>query len=189
MARAFAAFFAALLVCGTAFAQDLARPILLVAKPQLQGGYSHTAVLAIPTPDGKHVGFILNRATSVTMGTLFPGHGPSAKVVDPVYFGGPEALDAVFAVVRGNPGKNSFHLFGEYYVTGEASSVDRIIEEKPNDARYYVGFVGWQPGELAMEIEKGIWYSASPEAEQMTLKGSSEDIWRDLVTRLGAPHI
>jgi putative transcriptional regulator len=179
---------AALLLARTASAQELDRPILLVAKPQLQGGYRHTALLAIPTRDGRHVGFILNRATEVTMSSLFPDHAPSAKVVDPVFFGGPEALDAIFAVVKGNPGPNAFHLFGEWYVTGEAVSVDRIIEQRPNEARFFVGFVGWQAGELAMEIQKGAWFVDSPEAAHLMRKDTGnmwEELARKLASRIG----
>jgi putative transcriptional regulator len=174
---------AALLLAGAAHAQDLDRPILLVAKPNLTGGYRHTAVLAVPTRDGRHVGFILNRATEVTMSSLFPEHAPSAKVVDPVYFGGPEALDAIFAVVKGNPGPNALHLFGEFYVTGEAVSVDRIIEQRPNEARYFVGFVGWQPGELAQEIQKGAWFTDSPDGAQI-MRRDTMNMWEELARKL-----
>jgi len=176
---------AALLLAGAAHAQELDKPILLVAKPQLQGGYKHTAVLAVPTRDGKHIGFILNRATEVTMSTLFPEHAPSAKVVDPVYFGGPEALDAIFALVKGRPGPNALHLFGEFYVTGEAVMVDRIIEQMPNEARFFVGFVGWQPGELAMEIQKGAWFVDSPDGSQI-MRRDTGHMWEELVRKLAS---
>ena len=46
----FAGFLAA--VGFTARAQDLDRPVLLVAQPDLQGMYSRTALLAVPTPGG-----------------------------------------------------------------------------------------------------------------------------------------
>ena len=52
-------------------AQDLGKPLVLVAKPELQGPYNHTAVLVVPM-GGQHIGFILNRATEVTLGALFP---------------------------------------------------------------------------------------------------------------------
>src|SRR5207249_2151404 len=102
-------------------------------------------------------GFILNRATDIRLGAVFPQHSPSAKVVDPVYFGGPEAANAIFAVVPRDPGEPSLRLFGDLYVTGNIASIDRIIETTPNQARYFAGFVGWVPEELAAEIDKGFW--------------------------------
>jgi putative transcriptional regulator len=170
---------------GAAAAQDLDRPLLLVAAPELQGPYNHTAVFVVPAGEGLHFGFILNRATGVKLATLFPEHAPSAKVVDPVYFGGPEMVGSIFAVVRHNPGAPSVHLFGDLYVTANADTVDRIIEKTPNDARYFAGFVGWQAGELAAELEAGYWYMAEPDAA-LFFRRDSEALWDELLQRLEA---
>ena len=170
---------------GAAAAQDLDRPLLLVAVPELQGPYNHTALLVMPAGEGKHFGFIVNRATGVKLSTLFPEHAPSAKVVDPVYFGGPERVGSIFAVVPRDPGRPSMRLFGELYVTSNADAVDRIIESTPNDARYFAGFVGWQPGELAAELEAGYWYVAEPDAA-LFFRHDPGTLWDDLMQRLEA---
>lgn len=162
---------------------DLDKPLLLVAAPELQGLYSHTALLVVPMR-GQHIGFILNRATDVKLAALFPDHAPSAKVADPVYFGGPERADAIFAVVPRDPGEASIRLFGELYVTAHAQVVDRIIEQTPNDARYFAGFVGWRPGELAAEIEAGYWYAAEPDAALVFSKDAGT-MWESLLKRFG----
>ena len=170
---------------GAAAAQDLERPLLLVAAPDLQGAYSHTALVVVPSGGGQHVGFILNKATSVKMATLFPDHLPSAKVLDPVYFGGPEMAGSIFAIVRRDPGASSLRLFGDLFVTANANAVDRIIESTPNDARYFAGFVGWQPEELANELAAGYWYAIEPEAE-LAFRRDTEPLWDELIKRLEA---
>jgi putative transcriptional regulator len=172
-----------LFIAVSAQAVDISKPLLLVASPDLKGPYNHTALIVVPAGD-KHVGFIINRATQTTMGKLFPDHGPSAKVADPVFFGGPEASDAVFAMVRRNPGPASLRLLNDLYVTANAQNVDRIIETTPNDARYFVGFVGWQPGELAAEIEKGYWYVGPPDTSLVFQKETGA-MWEQLVQRMG----
>jgi len=164
-------------------AQDLGKPLVLVAKPELQGPYNHTALLVVPM-DGRHIGFILNRATEVTLGSLFPEHAPSAKVADPVFFGGPERVNAIFAIVARNPGAPSVRLFGDLHVTAQAEVVDRIIEQTPNDARYFAGFVGWSPGELAAELEAGYWYTADPDAA-LVFADETGTMWEALIKRLG----
>jgi putative transcriptional regulator len=170
----------------TAGAQDLDRPLLLVAAPDLQGMYSRTALLVVPAAGGQHLGFILNRATEVKLATLFPEHAPSSKVVDPVYFGGPEMIGSLFAVVPRDPGGPALHLFGDLFVTGNGAAVDRIIETTPNEARYFVGFVGWQRDELAKEIEAGFWYLAEPDRALFFSKDTGR-MWEELVKRLGKP--
>jgi putative transcriptional regulator len=165
-----------------AAAQDLSRVLLLVATPDLEGPYHGTAVLVVPNGD-QHMGFILNRAMDVKLAALFPDHAPSVKVADPVYFGGPEASNAIFAVVRRDPGKPSLHLFGDLYVTGDAKSINRVIEETPNDARYFVGFVGWLADELADEIAKGYWYVAEADAA-LVFRKDTGTMWEDLLRRV-----
>jgi putative transcriptional regulator len=175
---------ALLLAAGAARAQPtLEKPVMLVAVPAMQGLYRETTVLAVPVAD-THIGFIFNRASAYKLGGLFPGHEPSAKVIDPVYFGGPEMSEAIFAVVRGDPGAKALHLFGDLFVVSSAPAVDRIIEQTPNDARYFAGFVGWRPGELAKEMEAGYWYAAEPDAS-LFFRPDTSGLWKELLERVG----
>ena len=166
-----------------AYAQDASKARLLVASPALQGAYRQTTIVAVPA-DGRHFGFILNRATELRLSTLFPDHAPSAKVAEPVYFGGPEMIDALFAVVPGNPGEQALPLFGELFVTNAASAIDRIIEQTPNNARYFAGFVSWKPGELESEIARGHWYVTEPDAG-LVFRRNTNGMWEELLKRLG----
>jgi putative transcriptional regulator len=170
---------------GVAQAQN-AKPLMLVASPALQGLYSRTTLIVLPAGEG-HLGFIVNRATDIKLATLFPGHAPSAKVADPVYFGGPERLDALFAVVRRDPGLGGVRLLGDLFVVAGADAVDRVIEQMPNDARFFAGFVGWQPGELASEIEAGYWHVADPDPA-LFFRHDTGRLWDELSKRLGNGH-
>src|SRR5688572_9304521 len=179
-------FFASMLIAACAArSQDLDRPVVLVAAPDLQGPYSRTALVVVPAAGGQHLGFILNRATDLKLATLFPEHAPSAKVVDPVFFGGPEMFGSIFAIVKRDPGVPALHLFGELFVTGNGDAVDRIIEQTPNDARYFAGFVGWQPDELAKELAAGFWYATEPDAG-LVFRGDTGNLWEELLRRLRA---
>jgi putative transcriptional regulator len=182
---ALAGIFAIFLLAGgapAARAQDLSKPMVLVATPNLHGPYMQTAVLVVPLGD-KHIGFILNRATDATMAKAFPDHPPSAKVVDPIFFGGPEASEALFALLRRDPGGPSIRLFGDLFMTANSRSIDSIIEQTPNDARYFAGFVGWQPDELAKEVDAGFWYVAEPDAALLFSKDTGR-MWDELVKRV-----
>jgi len=182
-------FFAGLLIAACAArSQDLDRPRLLVAAPDLQGLYSRTALIVVPAANGQHLGFILNRATDLKLATLFPEHAPSAKVVDPVYFGGPEMVGSIFAIVRRDPGVPALRLFGDLFVTGNGAAVDRIIEQTPNDARYFAGFVGWHAGELAKELEAGYWYMTEPDPG-LLFSDETGGMWEKLLKRVGKPAV
>ena len=164
-------------------AQDAGRALLLVASPALTGPYEQTALVVVRVEE-KHIGFILNRATDVKLSTLFPGHAPSTTVTDPVYIGGPEMNDALFAMLRGDPGGQALQLFDDLFVTGRADAINLIIEKTPNEARYFSGFVGWNSGELENEVERGLWYVTKPDSGLVFSRDTS-GMWLELVKRLG----
>jgi putative AlgH/UPF0301 family transcriptional regulator len=56
-----------------AHAVDLSQAVILVASGRLAGSsFEQTVILAAPLPQGGHVGFVVNRPTSVKLETLFP---------------------------------------------------------------------------------------------------------------------
>jgi putative AlgH/UPF0301 family transcriptional regulator len=70
------------------------------------------------------------------------------------------------------------------YMAFRANTIDRIIEQNPNDARYYVGYVGWRPGELKAEVERGLWAVISADREAIFRKSKDmEGLWEELVVK------
>jgi putative transcriptional regulator len=183
--RSLAFAFALLLgLSGLAGAADISEPIILVAKPELRDKLYGSSVLVIaPLGDDQHVGFIVNRPTTTSLGTVFPEHGPSQKVVDPVYLGGPVGSQLIFAMVRrpDSPGANSLAVMPGLFVAFEAEIVDRIIESEADHARFMAGLVAWRPGELQAEIEAGAWYVLEP--DPALVMREPEGLWEELVRR------
>ena len=168
-----------LAACG-AVAQEEA--ILLVAHPQFRDlDYSQTGLIAAPAPNGGHVGVILNRPTRRSLGSLFPEHEPSKKVVDPVFYGGPFSRGALVALVKSDqsPGSGSVRITKDLYMAFRANTIDNIIEATPNEARYYVGYVGWRPGELKREIDRGLW-SVQDADPVLVFRKDMENLWEEL---------
>ena len=144
-------WFVALALCLSGLAQAQEDAVILVAHPAFRDlEYRQTVLVAAPVPNGGHVGVILNRPTRRSLGSLFPEHEPSKKVVDPVYYGGPFSRGALVALVRTDtaPGAGSVMLMKNLYLAFRANTIDQVIEATPNEARYFVGYVGWRPGEL-----------------------------------------
>ena len=176
----------AFLLClsaGFANAQREEEEIILIAEPAFRDlEYRQTVLFAAPAPNGGHVGVILNRPTRRSLGSLFPEHEPSKKVVDPVYYGGPFSRGALVALVRADdtPGAGSVALMPHLYLTFRANTIDHVIETTPNDARYFVGYVGWRPGELRGEIDRGLWSVLDADVE-MVFRKDTEGLWEELL--------
>jgi putative transcriptional regulator len=174
--------FSLLLWAGGAVAQQ-EEALLLIAHPAFRDlEYRQTVLIAAPAPSGGHVGVILNRPTKRSLGSLFPEHEPSKKVVDPVYYGGPFSRGALVALVKADdtPGAGSVLLMPHLYLTFRANTIDHVIETTPNDARYFVGYVGWRPGELKSEIDRGLWSVLDANVE-MAFRKDTDGLWEELL--------
>jgi len=157
--------------------------IFLIAHPMFRDlDYRQTVLLAAPAPNGGHVGVILNRPTRRSLGSLFPEHEPSRKVVDPVYYGGPFSRGALVALVKADaaPGAGSVLVMKNLYLAFRANTIDHVIESQPNDARYYVGYVGWRPGELKGEIDRGLWSVINADPD-VVFRKDTEGLWEELL--------
>ena len=174
------ALFAAMASSARAQEEDA---ILLVAHPAFRDvDYRQTVLLAAPAPNGGHVGVILNRPTRRSLSSLFPEHEPSKKVLEPVHYGGPFSRGALVALVKttATPGNGSVMLMKNLYMAFRVNTIDQIIESTPNEARYFVGYVGWRPGELKSEIDRGLWSVTGAELDTIFRK-DTEGLWEELL--------
>jgi putative transcriptional regulator len=156
--------------------------LLLVAHPAFRDlEYRQTVLLAAPAPNGGHVGVIINRPTRRSLGSLFPEHEPSKKVLEPVYYGGPFSRGALVALVKADsaPGAGTVPLMKNLYLAFRANTIDHVIESTPNEARYFVGYVGWRPGELKGEIDRGIWSVLDADID-IVFRKDTEGLWEEL---------
>jgi putative transcriptional regulator len=157
--------------------------VFLIAAPAFRDPeYRQTVLIASPTANGGHIGVILNKPTRRSLSSLFPEHEPSKRVTEPVFFGGPFSTSALVAVVRGerSPGAGSLAVMSNLYLAINVNTIDKIIEERPNDARFYVGYVGWRPGELRREIDRGLWFVLNPDANTVFRK-DTDQLWDELL--------
>lgn len=164
---------------------DLDESIILVAKRQLQDKlYGSTILIARPIGGGRHVGFIINKPTQITLGKLFPTHEPSRKVTDPVFLGGPVSPEVIFALVHGkdSPGGRSIRILDDLYLAIDSEVVDRVIEKQSTRARFFAGMVLWRPGELYDEVKRGLWYLQDARAD-VVLRKPTESMYEELVGR------
>jgi putative transcriptional regulator len=172
-----------LALSGAAFAQSQDEAVLLIAHPAFRDlEYRQTVLIAAPVPSGGHVGVILNRPTRRSLGSLFPDHEPSKKVAEPVYYGGPFSRGALVALVKADhaPGAGSVLLMKNLYLAFRANTIDEVIENTPNEARYFVGYVGWRPGELRGEIDRGLWSVHNADVDTIFRK-DTEGLWEELL--------
>ena len=159
--------------------------VFLVANPGFRDAdYRQTVLIAAPMPSGGHVGVIINRPTNRSLTSLFPEHEPSKKVAEPVHYGGPFSRGALVALVKTdtNPGGGTLLLMKNLYIAFRANTIDKVIEQTPNDARFYVGYVGWQPGQLKSEIDRGLWAVTNADRDTIFQKDMG-GLWEEMLAQ------
>ena len=65
------------------------------------------------------------------------------------------------------------------YLAMTVNVVDRVIEETPNNARYYVGYIVWRPGELRAEVDRRLWNVVNVNQDVVFRKDMS-GLWDEL---------
>lgn len=185
----FRAFLAvcAFLLSTLAIARDfIDEPVMLIATPELRDHlFGATVLLVTPIGGGQHIGFIINHPTRLKLSEMFPEHEPSKNVSDPVFLGGPQNVEALFALVH-RPASDStgrIRLATDLYLEIERDKVDGVIENEHGKARFFAGIVVWRPGELAAEIRDDYWYVQAADAD-LVLRKSTSGMWEELIKKI-----
>ncbi|HEU0199415.1 MAG TPA: YqgE/AlgH family protein [Burkholderiaceae bacterium] len=155
---------------------------LLAASGQLEHtAWGRTVILVTPLGQGAHLGIIVNRPTGSRLGQLFPEHAPSQKVPEPVYFGGPMSPNAIIALIQtqASPGTRAMAIAPGVYLAVDAPTIDRVIEQQADHARFFVGFIMWGPRELEEQVDAGVWTLREVEPATVFRK-NTESLWREL---------
>jgi putative transcriptional regulator len=56
------------------------------------------------------------------------------------------------------------------------------MDDAPESIRYFVGYAGWEQGQLEAELETGSWLVVSATAQHVF--GHSDKLWSDLTNQL-----
>jgi putative transcriptional regulator len=164
-----------------------ADPVLLVASTELQDpNFAHSVVLVLFPAGGSPTGVILNWPTRLAWSEAFPDEPALRARADPIYFGGPVRINALWFLFRqGTPQGNVLPVLDDLYLSSDGELLDRLLETHALVDRFFVGYSGWAPAQLDMEIAQGAWH-VLPADLDVILKMDPETMWRELLLRATA---
>jgi putative transcriptional regulator len=167
-----------------------AEPVLLVASTDLQDpNFAHSVVLVLFPAGGGPTGVILNRPTRLSWSEAFPDEPALRARADPIFFGGPVRLNALWFLFRqGSPEGNVLPVLDDLYLSADGELLDRLLEKRAPVDRFFVGYAGWAPAQLDVEIAQGAWHVLPAELD-VILKMDPETMWRELLLRATAVKI
>jgi putative transcriptional regulator len=146
--------------------------------------YERTVIVANTLQSGEHVGFIVNKPTTVLVADLFPGDRSSNKIPDRVYLGGINKPYALHALVAGHidPDSTWLELAPYIHVAVEATALDDVMKAAAQHARFFAGSVVWQPGELEEQLKSGAWHVVDFSPEFVFAENTAQ-LWDELITQ------
>lgn len=157
---------------------------LLVASPSLTDpNFARTVTLICRHGDEGTYGVALNRPLHQTLRELAPELDPRLRDV-PVFLGGPVQRELLQLLHHDGAG-------GQRVLEGVAlgGSLEAIAagEVRAGRVRGYLGYAGWDAGQLEREIEQGAWFIA-PAAPRHVFEIPPDALWELVLRELGGQH-
>lgn len=165
---------------------------LLVAEPFLrEEHFCHAVILLLDhEPERATMGIVTNHPTTYTIDQLLP----AVKRPDPVkvYCGGPVSTDRLYFVhTLGDLFPGARPICDGLWIGGDFDAVVRYVSDGyPVDGvlRFFLGYSGWEPGQLTDEIDSHVWAVTAPPAPELLLSNEGDTQWHMAVRLLGESH-
>ena len=167
--------------------RDAANGIFLIATPALRDpNFRRSVVLVTQAADGGSVGFIVNRPGENSLAQILPENEVMKRFTEPLYLGGPVESTGLFAVFRSpEPAPGGLRVLGDVYFALQPALVEKLLNAPPQRVRFFNGYAGWAPGQLALEVKRGGWYVLNADADSVFRKDTA-NLWEELVIRARA---
>jgi putative transcriptional regulator len=160
---------------------------VLVAKPSLlDPNFGESVVVVAEAPNGAAVGVIINRPTTKSLAQILPDNDVLAKFKDPVFFGGPVERTGLFAIFRAEePPGDALRISGDLWLALSPATVEQLMKNPPKRLRFFSGFAGWAPGQLANELRRGDWWVLDVDPN-VAFRPDPSNLWDELARRARA---
>lgn len=162
---------------------------LLIAEPFMADNYFRRSVVVLAELNEKgSVGFILNKPVEMFVHEVIPDFPLTDHRI---YFGGPVQRDQLFyAHTLGERIPNSIPIAPGLWWLGDFDHVRKMVEKKEigqQEIRFFIGYSGWEAGQLDGEMEKKSWY-VSKINRAIVFDSDAKNLWGNAVRSLGREY-
>lgn len=160
---------------------------LLIAEPFMEDSNFRRSVILVTdhTDEEGTVGFILNKPLTVSVNELvedFPDMESFA------YFGGPVSTHTIHYIHNvGNLLDGSSEIAPGIFWGGEFDKLKFLVNHemiRGENIRFFVGYSGWSPGQLAEELDANTWITAPAHANYI-FKSKPSRLWHQVMHHKG----
>lgn len=164
---------------------------LLVADPNMSDpNFQRTVVYILHHSGEGSLGVVLNRPSEVPVDQVLPDWAEYVDEPGSVYFGGPVEQETPLCLAALRAGEQA-GVPGTISVCGPMALV--VLDSDPDELvpklrgmRVYVGYAGWEAGQLEDELEREDWLVV-PALPSDVLAAPGTDLWGQVLRRQGVP--
>ena len=164
---------------------------LLIADPSLALDYhfSRSVILLSEVNESGCIGFVLNKPLHYRLSDLLPEVTSEYMI----YSGGPVESDNLY-FIHSLPDRipNSVLIKDGIYWGGDFNELSERLavgEIDSNRIRFFLGYSGWEFGQLQGEIDADSWVVASNGEKEKILQSPPKSMWKDQMTQLGGEFL
>lgn len=161
---------------------------LLIAEPFMgDTNFERSVVLVCEHSDAGTFGLVLNQLTDIHL----------SDIVDeihadlPLYVGGPVQQNTLHFIHR-RPDliDNSIRILNGLYWSGDFEQIKEAVNIgtlTERDARFFIGYSGWNEGQLAEELNQKAWIVSRTDADFL-FDTPTDEFWRGVLKRMGGEY-
>ena len=159
---------------------------VLISEPFMNDFYfRRSVILLIDHNEEGSLGVIFNKRLTIPFNEIVQGF-PDFKA--DVYLGGPVETDRIFFIhTIGEMIPDSYKISDGLYWSGNINVLKSMIKMdliKPHEVRFYVGYAGWDGGQLRNELKANTWVVGRFTSKQL-LRTMPGKMWSDFVKQIG----
>ena len=163
---------------------------VLISEPFMNDfHFRRSVILIIDHNEEGSLGVIFNKRLTIPFNEIVQGF-PEFKA--DVYLGGPVETDRIFfSHTIGEMIPDSYKISEGLYWSGNVNALKAMIKMdliKPHEVRFYVGYAGWEGGQLRNELKANTWLVGKFSTKQLltTIPGK---MWKNFVRQMGKRYM
>ena len=163
---------------------------VLISEPLMNDFHFGRAVILLIDHEETEgsFGIIINKSLNASVSQIVDDF-PDFEA--PVFLGGPVSDNQLFFIhTLGDLIPDSCPIIDGLYWGGEVETLKTLIATgiaNETNTRFYLGYAGWEAGQLVDELVRNSWLIGDVTAEQI-LTTSPELLWTSCVEKLGSPY-
>jgi putative transcriptional regulator len=159
--------------------------LLVAARSLGDPNFHRSVVLMVKHTEQGALGLVLNRPSGIKIGQVWNQVSSSPCQVDQtLYTGGP--IQGPLMAVHTSAAWAELEVLPGVHFTAAREMLEQLVasgeQAAADQARFFVGYSGWGPGQLEMELDAGAWLTTAASRRYVF---ELDDSWHDLARQIG----